>query len=62
MWRWGRVHTKFWQPTSAYYDQGADYAYHICYTDANILCSFDIAFVLKLDTDKAIMFTQARFI
>ena len=26
----------------------ADYAHHICYTDANKLCSFDIAFVPKL--------------
>ena len=39
--------------------RGADYAHHICYTDANILCSFDIAFVPKLDKDQAIMFTQA---
>ena len=42
--------------------RGADYAHHICYTDANILCGFDIAFVPKLDKDQAIMFTQARFI
>ena len=42
--------------------RGADYAHNICYTDANIRSSFDIAFIPKLDKDQAIMFTQARFI